>query len=116
MDHLLRSQSQLMHSGRWVLHTVNLHELLVIRDAILIGLIIEDIGIMPIRALLRLILGFFRLPNEVTEPATCVNIHLSLSRRSLTRHRGHPLVRGVIIKVESQEHKSQFFNTHMDWS
>lgn len=53
-----------------ILRTVDFHELLIVRYAIFLGFVIEDIGVMPICALLRLILRFFRLAYEVAEPVT----------------------------------------------
>ena len=53
--------------------TVNFHKLLAIFDTILLSLVVEDVSIVPIRALLGLVVGFFGLANEITEPALAIS-------------------------------------------
>ena len=55
MVHLLQSDVSPKAFGVGTLHTINFHELLIIWSGVLIDIIVEDVSIVPIGALLRLI-------------------------------------------------------------
>ena len=70
-------------------NTIDFHELLIIRSAILVSIIVVDISVVPVHAILRLIFRLFSLSNKITKPAMLVSSIWKRSRLR-TRRKGRP--------------------------
>ena len=90
MAHLLKVQISLGSFWWNFAHTINLHELLIIRSTIFISIVVVDISVVPVHAILRLLFRFFSLTNKITKPAILVSFAGERRSRVGTRHKGRP--------------------------
>ena len=72
------------------MHTIDLHELLVIGRLIFVGIFIKIIGLMAWRPSLGFFLRPLGVPNVITESNMLSDTMITKGRNLLTRHRGHP--------------------------
>lgn len=72
------------------MHTIDLHELLVIGRLIFVGIFVKVIGLMAWRPSLGFFLRPLGVPDVITESNMLSDTMITKGRNLLTRHRGHP--------------------------